>query len=156
MAARDELINYGYVLDADGKYRRPGKRTQVWQELENGKGWLRFDPDASGQEMPVPLQVSAAYQGTSGLHPVHHAGSFDWVWPEEEVEKIYGEAVKAAAERLHAARERKGQLADAITAAAAPPLTAEQLASMQNAQAGQAAAAKGTAEEPKKKKSWWG
>lgn len=155
MGAKEQLVNYGYEKCVDGKYRRPGKRTQVWEELP-GKGWLRFDPDGAGQEVPMPYKVSDAYLGTSGLHPVHHAGAFDWVWPEEEVKKIYGEAVKAAAERLHAARERKGELADALAAASAPPLTAAQLASMQNAQAGQAAAAKGDGEEPKKKRSWWG
>lgn len=156
MAARDQLIAYGYVLGADGKYRRPGKSTQVWEEVP-GKGWLRFDPDGQGNEVPEVYKVSDAYQGTSGLNKLHHAGSFDWVYPEEEVEKIYREAVKAAAAQLHKARERKGVLADALAASVAVPApTEEQLAHMQNAQAGQAAAAKGTEEEPKKKKSWWG
>ena len=154
MAARDFLIAYGYVKGSDGKYRRPGRNTQVWEELPDGKGWLRFDPDAEGKEVPEVYKVNVAYEGTSGLSKLHHPGAFDWVYPEEEVEKIYSEAVKAAAERLHAARERKGQLWDAAQGASAPPLTEAQLASMQNAQAGQAAAAKGT-EMPEKKKRWW-
>ena len=156
MAARDELIAYGYEKNADGKYRRPGKSTQVWQELPDGKGWLRFDPDGQGHEVPVPMCVSADYQGTSGLHPVHHAGAFDWVWPEADVEKIYREAVAASAAQLHAARERKGQLADALAAESRPAVTEAELAAMQNAQAGQAAAAKEAEKPPEKKKSWWG
>ena len=155
MAARDQLINYGYVKSSDGRYRRPGRRTQVWEELENGKGWLRFDPDEQGNEVPEVYQVNVAYQGTSWLIKLHHPGSFDWVYPEEVVEKIYSEAVKAAAKWLHEARERKGQIADAAQTVSAPPLTEAQLASMQNAQAGQAAEAAKAAEAPEQKKRWW-
>src|SRR3990172_7524377 len=95
MAARDQLIAYGYRLDADGRYRRPGHRTQVWQELEDGKGWLRFDADSQGNEVPEVHSVSPAYQGTSGLSKVHHPGAFEWVYSEDEVETIYKDAVEA-------------------------------------------------------------
>mgnify|MGYP001567607754 FL=1 len=155
MAARDSLVAYGYVQCEDGKYRRPGKNTQVWQELAGGKGWLRFDPDGQGKEVPEVYQVNSNYQGTSGLHKLHHPGAFDWVYPEEEVEKIYSEAVTVAADRLHAARERKGQLADSLRGGAVVQPTEGQMASMQNAQAGQAAAATPEAKEPERKRHWW-
>lgn len=155
MAARDQLIAYGYQLCEDGKYRRPGKNTQVWQELEDGKGWLRFDSDGQGNEVPEVYRISSDYAGTSGLSKIHHPGAFEWVYPEEEVERIYHAAVEAAAEQLHKARERKGQLADAVQAipVLSPP-TEAQLTSMQNAQADQAAT-QGQPKEPERKQHWW-
>ena len=156
MAARDYLIAYGYKLGGDGKYRIPGKRTQIWQELEGGKGWLRFEPGEQGQDIPEPFQVNSNYQGTSGLSKLHHPGAFDWVYPEEYVENIYRVAVETVAEQLHKARERKGQLADAAAPiSAVPAITVAQLASMQNAQAGQAAAANEAEKKPEHKKHWW-
>ena len=154
MAARDQLVAYGYVKGEDGRYRRPGRRTQVWQEVENG-GWLRFDPDEQGREVPEPYQVNSNYQGTSGLHKIHHPGAFDWVYPEEYVERLYRVAVEAERERLQKAMERKGQVAAAMSGGVVPPaVTADQLASMQNAQAGQAAAVE-KEPEPERKRHWW-
>ena len=140
MAARNWLIAYGYQLEADGRYRRPGKLTQVWQELEDGKGWLRFDPDGQGNEIPEVYTIASPYQGTSGLNKIHHPGCFVWVWPEEEVEKIYKAAVEAAG-------------TTALPAAESPLPTVDEVAAMQNAQAGQANAAQPAAKE--KKHHWW-
>ena len=139
MTAREYLIAYGYQLEADGKYRRPGKLTQVWQELEGGKGWLRFDPDGRGNEVPEVYCVASEYQGTSGLHKQHHPGAFVWVYPEEEVEKIYRTAVETA--------ETATQ-----TVKVPPAPTPFELSAMQNAQAGQAA---GTPSKGEKKRHWW-
>src|SRR3990167_627170 len=140
MPARHWLIAYGYQLDPDGKYRRPGKLTQVWQELEDGKGWLRFDPDGRGNEVPEVYTIAGAYHGTSGLSKQHHPGAFVWVYPEEEVEKIYKAAVETAGTSALPGEE---------PAAATP----DELAAMQNAQAGQAAAAE---PKPEGKRHWWG
>lgn len=107
MAAKDSLLAYGYVLDQDGKYRRPGKRTQVWQELPEGEGWLRFDPDANGQEAPEVYCVSVAYEGTAGLSKTRNPEAFVWTWPEAEVERIYAAAVEAEALRLKEALAAK-------------------------------------------------
>lgn len=155
MAARDQLIAYGYRLEADGRYRRPGRLTQVWQELEDGKGWLRFDPDGRGDEVPEVYTIAPEYQGTSGLSKIHHPGAFTWVWPEEEVERIYGAAVEAAAGWAAEAVARKGRAASAILPTEAAP-TPDQMAAMQNAQVGQAAAAESRlAPRPETKRHWW-
>ena len=150
MAARDQLIAYGYKRCPDGKYRRPGKNTQVWQELEDGRGWARFDCDGQGNEVPEVYQVNEAYLGTSGLSKLHHPGAFDWIYPEAYVEEIYRVAVASEAEWLHAAMGRKGQFAAIPTPVAVPTATEAQLASMQNAQA--VAAKK---EKAERKKHWW-
>ena len=141
MAARDWLIAYGYQLGSDGRYRRPGKLTQIWQELKDGKGWLRFDPDGQGNEVPEVYTVASEYLGTSGLHKQHHPGAFVWVWPEEEVEKIY----KAAVEAMEATTQ---------TVKVSPAPTPFGLSAMQNAQAGQAAGAP-SKDHREKKRHWW-
>ena len=151
MPARDWLLQYGYILHPDGRYRRPGKLTQVWQELEDGKGWLRFDPDGQGNEVPEVYTIASAYQGTSGLSKIYHPGAFVWVYPEEVVEKTYKDAVEASAQWAAEAAARKG-VAGGVTRSAAPAPTPDQLASMQNAQAGQAAAAEPAIE---RKRRWW-
>ena len=101
MSAKDALVSYGYVLDADGKYRRSGKSTQVWQETEDG--WLRFEADGT----PEVYTVSIAYQGTAGLDKLRHPEAFIWLWPESEVERIYSHAAKAQAEQLKGALKAK-------------------------------------------------
>ncbi|HLF77892.1 MAG TPA: hypothetical protein VJB57_10425 [Dehalococcoidia bacterium] len=148
MAARDQLIAYGYVLSEDGKYRRPGKLTQVWQELEDSKGWLRFEPDGKGNEVPEVYKVASHAEGTSGLSKFHHPSMFDWVYPEEHVEKTYKDAVEFMANLTAEAAIRKGK-GPTLVSAGAPAVTSEQLAAMQNAQAGQAGAAM-----PKEKHRW--
>ena len=149
MAARDWLLAYGYVLCEDGKYRRPNKKTQVWQELEDGKGWLRFDPDGQGNEVPEVYRVASHAQGTSGLSKIHHPSMFDWVWPEEEVEKTYKDAVEFMANLAAESAARKGAGPVVVSRATAPAPSPDQLAAMQNAQAGQAGGAM-----PKKDRRW--
>jgi len=153
VAARDWLTAYGYRLEPDGCYRRRGKATQVWKELEDGKGWLRFDPDGQGNEVPEVYTVAGPYQGTSGLSKIYHPGAFEFVWPEEEVEKIYKIAVEAAAIRAEEAIARKGRGPGAITVHAPTAPTPDEMAAMQNAQAGQAAAAEPRTEG--KRRHWW-
>ena len=105
MSAKDALIAYGYLLDSDGKYRRPGKSTQVWQATVDG--WLRFDPDGKGGEAQEVYMVSIAYQGTAGLDKTRNPEAFIWLWPETEVERIYAHAVEAQAAQLAEALARK-------------------------------------------------
>ena len=155
MAARDWLIAYGYTLDPDGRYRRHGRKTQVWEELPDGRGWLRFETTDEG-EIPEVYKVAAEYRGTSGLHKLHHPGAFDWVYPEEAVANTYRRACEAAEKWAAEAAERKGTPMPEVRRVPDPTPTPEQLASMQNAQAGQAAGAprEETAAE-KERKSWW-
>lgn len=90
MAAKDELIAYGYELQGDGKYRRPNKRTQVWEPVDGG--WLRFDDNGNGEE-PEVYKLGDDYDGVAGLDKVRHPHAFEWLWPEEEVERIYAGAL---------------------------------------------------------------
>ena len=92
MTAKDYLILYGYVLGDDGRYRRPGKRTQVWESTEGD--WLRFERE-DGRDVPEVYRVSDAFQGVSGLDKIRQPTAFDWVYPEAEVLKIYQAAVEA-------------------------------------------------------------
>jgi hypothetical protein len=139
MVARDYLIAYGYVLDADGKYRQHGRRTQVWQELPDGKGWLRFDTDLTGREVPEVYRMNSVYRGVSGLSKLSHPSAFEWVWPEERVEEIYRNAVNERQILAAEAVARKGQGPTPIALPTEVAPTEDQMASMQNEQVGQAA-----------------
>ena len=86
MAAKEYLIRYGYELQADGRYRQPGRRTQVWEPTEGG--WLRFEIGADGREVPEVYRVAESHQGIGGLDKVNHPEAFEWVYPEAEVLKI--------------------------------------------------------------------
>ena len=112
MAAKDYLVRYGYVLGADGRYRQPGRRTQVWEPTDGG--WLRFEIGLDGKEVPEVYTVAENHQGIGGLDKVDHPEAFEWVYPEAEVLKIYKEGLedreRKAAERLariRAAAERE-------------------------------------------------
>ncbi len=94
MDAKDYLIRYGYVVGEDGRYRRPNKRTQVWEPTEGG--WLRFEIGPDGSDVPEVYKVADSNQGMSGLDKVQHSEAFDWVYPEAEILRIYKDAVEAA------------------------------------------------------------
>jgi len=107
MAAKEYLIRYGYELQADGRYRQPGRRTQVWEPTEGG--WLRFEIGADGREVPEVYRVAESHQGIGGLDKVNHPEAFEWVYPEAEVLKIYKDALEDREVKLveRAARLRK-------------------------------------------------
>jgi hypothetical protein len=96
MSAANELIAYGYQLFPDGRYRRLGKRTQVWEPTEGG--WLRFEIGPDGAEVPEVHSVAESHKDVSGLDKGQSPEAFNWVYPEAEVELIYKSAVTAAAE----------------------------------------------------------
>ena len=100
MAAKEWLLKYGYVLCEDGRYRRPRKFTQIWQPTD--KGWLRFEPDGLGNEVPEVHSVKPEYQDVSGMSKTSHPEAYVWVYPDKEVERIYKTACEAAEpERRH-------------------------------------------------------
>lgn len=109
MAAKDALEAYGFKLDDDGKYRRyrpDGSpiRTQVWQETPDG--WLRFDNEGAF-EVPMAYMVGLGYRGVSGLDMKKQPEAFIWIYPEDEVERIYSAAVEAESARLAEVLKRK-------------------------------------------------
>jgi hypothetical protein len=95
MAAKEWLLKYGYVQGADGRYRRPGKRTQVWEEIPDG-GWNRYEIE-DGKEVQEVHSVAEEFQGVGGLHKNTHPDSFVWVYPDEYVENIYKTAAAEVA-----------------------------------------------------------
>jgi hypothetical protein len=93
MAAKDWLIKYGYSEFPDGRYRKLGRNTQVWEPVEGG--WLRYEIE-EGQEVQEIHSVAESHQGQEGLHrKLSPREAFNWVYPEEEIEKIYREACES-------------------------------------------------------------
>lgn len=93
--ARDYLIAYGYQEFPDGRFRKLGKRTQIWQPTEGG--WLRFEVGPNGEEVPEAHSVAESHQSVSGLDKSQNPEAFNFVYPEEEVAAIYKAASEAAA-----------------------------------------------------------
>ena len=89
MTGEEALHSYGYVVTKEGRYEQPLRRTQVWQKVTEG-GWLRFEADGSA----CPFQVDPRANAVS-LHidEPSHAQYFDWVWPDEEIVRIYTPAL---------------------------------------------------------------
>lgn len=86
MTGEEALLAYGYEPGESGRYVRRGRSTQQWKRVEGG--WLRFEADGS----PTPYKVAEAGEGRGGLdhaNPEHH-DLFDWLWPNEELARIYG------------------------------------------------------------------
>ena len=94
MTAVKALVEYGYAKDADGRYRQPGRRTQVWEETDGG--WLRYDSE-NGAEVAQVHSVAEAFRGTSGLTKDKNPEAFDWVYPDDEVARIYKVALESRA-----------------------------------------------------------
>ncbi len=86
MTGIEALQAYGYVLNEEtGRLVRPGKNTQEWQPAEDG-GFLRFDGGVQ-----VPFTVNETGQGLAGMDSANpaHRSFFEWVWPDEEITRIY-------------------------------------------------------------------
>ncbi len=88
------LEAYGYVKSGE-RYIRPGKLTQQWMAQRDG--FLRFD-DPGG--VPVPYKVLDGEEhrlaGIDHTNPAHQ-DHFEWLWPAEEVARIYAHAAEQAA-----------------------------------------------------------
>lgn len=94
MAAKEWLLKYGYIRGEDGRYRRPKKFTQIWEPVDDG--WLRFEPDGLGNEVPEIHSVKPEFGDVSGMTKQRNPEAFVWVYPDKEVEKIYRDAYEAA------------------------------------------------------------
>lgn len=84
------LRSYGYVL-REATYVIPGRFTDSWAPQE--EGFLRWN-----RGRPIPHSVnpeSARQEGLSNTDP-DHAEGFEWVYPADEVEKIYSYAADQA------------------------------------------------------------
>lgn len=88
------LQAYGYIAQAGGIYAIPGRKTQVWQAgLE---GFTRFDP---GESVPTPYRGLTAGEAQAAgsferlqqhnFRDPAHNDLFVWIWPAEEIERIY-------------------------------------------------------------------
>lgn len=87
------LKSYGYVLSGE-RYVRPGRLTQQW--MPQGEGFLRFD-DPGGVPTPYCVREDATLkQGLDHTNPAHQ-DHFEWLWPADEVERIYSQAAEQAA-----------------------------------------------------------
>lgn len=91
MTGEEALRAFGYVDGENGRLVRPGRATQQWKATDGG--WLRFEGD--GSAMPH----SVASEGVAGLDFKNeaHAEHFNWVWPDEEVARVYGRAAEREA-----------------------------------------------------------
>jgi len=94
--AIEALMAYGYVLVGE-RYVRPGRSTQQW--MPQGEGFLRFD-DPGGVATPYKMREDAEQQHGLDHTNAAHQDSFEWLWPADEVERIYRVAAEGAAESV--------------------------------------------------------
>ncbi len=92
MTGAEALTAYGYVRDEGGRYTRPGRQTDEWEPVDGG--FARFN-----RGVRTPFTVSAAGEGVAGIDAARpeHEAFFVWLWPDEEVARIYGHAAEQAA-----------------------------------------------------------
>ena len=87
-------------------------KSQHWQRVADG--WLRFD---GPEKTSVPYKMLSGFEGIAGLdmNNPQHGSCFNWVWPDEEIVRIY-EAANAERERYLAERAARRANLDAAEA----------------------------------------
>ena len=134
------LVEYGYVREDDGTFRK-GRKGQSWKPVEGG--FLRYDW-IGGAEQPMPFTLKSEFNGVSGLTHVKNSDCYVWVWPEEELDKIYVAAKIAEDERLAIRLAEKTQLS-VPEVVIDEPVTEAEVARMVESQN----------TEVKSKRRWW-
>ena len=137
------LVEYGYTKDTDGVFRQPRRGGQSWKQTAGG--YLRYDY-VDGADQPTPFTLRDEFNGVSGLTHTKNPDCYVWVWPEEEIDKIYTVAKVGRDERLAERMAAKAQMVASSVVVIDEPVTEAQIERMVESQ---------ETEVESKKRRWW-